>query len=71
MLSRLTGLSLTSVHDLCLPFTDFRQCVEAGAEVWADTNFQAIKNKIGEYSRNIDVATLRKIADLIGYKEGE
>jgi fumarate reductase flavoprotein subunit len=24
------------VHDLCLPFTDFRQCVEAGVEVWAD-----------------------------------
>jgi len=24
------------VHDLCLPFTDFRHCVEAGAEVWAD-----------------------------------
>ncbi|MFW0785987.1 FAD-binding protein [Gordonia sp. CPCC 206044] len=24
------------VHDLCLPFTDFRQTVESGAEVWAD-----------------------------------
>lgn len=24
------------VHDLCLPFTDFRQTVEAGAVVWAD-----------------------------------
>jgi fumarate reductase flavoprotein subunit len=24
------------VHDLCLPFTDFRQCVDAGVEVWAD-----------------------------------
>jgi fumarate reductase flavoprotein subunit len=24
------------VHDLCLPFTDFRQCVEAGVEAWAD-----------------------------------
>lgn len=24
------------VHELCLPFTDFRQCVEAGVEVWAD-----------------------------------
>ena len=24
------------IHDLCLPFTDFRQTVESGAEVWAD-----------------------------------
>lgn len=24
------------VHDLCLPFTDFRQTVEAGAVIWAD-----------------------------------
>ncbi len=24
------------VHDLCLPFTDFRQTVEGGALVWAD-----------------------------------
>lgn len=24
------------VHDLCLPFTDFRQTVEGGAVVWAD-----------------------------------
>jgi fumarate reductase flavoprotein subunit len=24
------------VHDLCLPFTDFRQTVDAGALVWAD-----------------------------------
>lgn len=24
------------VHDLCEPFTDFRQTVESGAEVWAD-----------------------------------
>lgn len=24
------------VHELCLPFTDFRQSVESGAEVWAD-----------------------------------
>lgn len=24
------------VHDLCLSFTDFRQCVEAGVEVWAN-----------------------------------
>jgi fumarate reductase flavoprotein subunit len=24
------------VHDLCLPFTDFRQTVESGAEIWAD-----------------------------------
>ena len=25
------------VHDLCLPFTDFRQTVEGGAVMWADT----------------------------------
>lgn len=25
------------IHDLCLPFTDFRQTVESGALVWADT----------------------------------
>jgi fumarate reductase flavoprotein subunit len=25
------------VHDLCLPFTDFRQTVESGALVWGDT----------------------------------
>jgi fumarate reductase flavoprotein subunit len=24
------------IHDLCLPFTDFRQTVESGAAVWAD-----------------------------------
>jgi fumarate reductase flavoprotein subunit len=24
------------IHDLCLPFTDFRQTVESGAVVWAD-----------------------------------
>ncbi len=24
------------VHELCLPFTDFRQTVESGAETWAD-----------------------------------
>jgi fumarate reductase flavoprotein subunit len=24
------------VHDLCEPFTDFRQTVESGAEIWAD-----------------------------------
>lgn len=24
------------VHDLCLPFTDFRQTVEAGGEIWAN-----------------------------------
>ncbi len=24
------------VHDLCLPFTDFRQTVESGAVIWAD-----------------------------------
>ncbi|MEV4602322.1 FAD-binding protein [Amycolatopsis sp. NPDC049253] len=24
------------VHELCMPFTDFRQTVESGAEVWAD-----------------------------------
>lgn len=24
------------VRELCLPFTDFRQCVEAGVEVWGD-----------------------------------
>lgn len=25
------------IHDLCLPFTDFRQTVESGALVWADS----------------------------------
>lgn len=25
------------IHDLCLPFTDFRQTVESGSLVWADT----------------------------------
>ena len=25
------------VHDECLPFTDFRNCVEAGAELWASS----------------------------------
>ena len=42
---------------------------ERDAEVWADGNFNAIKRALGEYSRGVDAATLRKIADLIGYKD--
>jgi fumarate reductase flavoprotein subunit len=34
------------VHDLCWPFTDFRNCVEAGAEVWAD-DARALAEKLG------------------------
>ena len=42
---------------------------ERDSEVWADRNFYAIQRQIGEYGRRVDAATLRKIADLIGYKE--
>ncbi|HEX5407064.1 MAG TPA: FAD-binding protein [Pseudonocardiaceae bacterium] len=60
------------VHDLCLPFTDFRNCVEAGVEVWAD-DAAALAHNLGLPGEAVvaelaesDAAARGEVADRFG-----
>ena len=55
------------IHDACLAFTDFRQTVEGGALVWADS-LDALAQSIGVSSTALteEAATLAKVADGAG-----
>jgi fumarate reductase flavoprotein subunit len=51
------------VHDLCLPFTDFRNSVEAGAEIWAeDAASLAVALGLPEAAVVTELATAQRCA---------